>query len=324
MNYFFVSTTLTLCLLLVSCASPNLADLNVSQESSTAPSAPAAVESQAGGGESNQPAASSATSRRPVAQAQRIVALTSLSADLVQALAPDKLVGIPGSSLLRDDARFTGITPVSQERVPPNLETIVSLEPDLVIGAIGFHDQPLQRLQALNIATLPVEVKSWQALEALTQELAERLGSDAQPLQARYRACTNGGDATKTADAPKSVLILTGRSPILSPNKSSWAGGMLTSLGGKNIAAELQGESPFEGYITLSPEKILKADPDRIVLIETPDGSGSELKSEKFWMQLRAVQEEQVYLFDYYGLINPGSITSVETACQKLRAMLAS
>ena len=71
----------------------------------------------------------------------RIVALSSLSADLVQQLSPTKLVGITGSSLLNDDSRFSQLPRVSSGRTPPNLEKIVALEPDLVLGSMGFHDK---------------------------------------------------------------------------------------------------------------------------------------------------------------------------------------
>ena len=302
MQRFFLPAPLTLSLLLISCNPPTV-------------EAPA-TESPVADATRDEPSTSSIAlvPGEQVEQANRIVALTSLSADLVQNLAPNKLVGVPGSRLIRGDKRFQGITPVSEERVPPNLETIVSLEPDLVIGAVGFHYQALQRLQELKVPTLAVEIKGWEELERLTQELAARLGADPKSLQNRYQACLTHSD-----QASQSILVLSGQAPILSPNKASWAGNMLTALGVKNVAAELQGDSPFEGYITLSPEKILKADPERIILIDTADGAIEALKTQDFWEQLSAVKQDQVHSFDYYGLVNPGSIGSVETACQKLK-----
>ncbi|HHP7245545.1 MAG TPA: ABC transporter substrate-binding protein, partial [Elainellaceae cyanobacterium] len=78
-----------------------------------------------------------ATQTGAIASAERIVALTSLSADLVHQLDSSKLVGVPGSSLIAGDTRFEGIEHVSSERTPPNLEKVVALNPDLVIGAAG-------------------------------------------------------------------------------------------------------------------------------------------------------------------------------------------
>lgn len=325
MQRFFLPSTLTLSLLLASCTAPTAdipAEPTLTGATHGGPSTAEQSSAEQSSAEqlASAPSASAETANATdsVPQVSRVVALTSLSASLVQSLAPERLVGVPGSSLIRNDARFQDITPVTEERVPPNLETIVSLKPDLVIGAVGFHDQALQRLQDLKVPTLAVEIKDWEALENLTQDLANRLGADAQPLQSRYQACI--GNPAETA---KSVLVLSGQAPILSPNKASWAGSMLAALGATNVAAELQGESPFEGYITLSPEKILAADPDNIILIDTPDGAMEALKTQAFWKQLTAVQQNQVYSLDYYGLVNPGSIESIEMTCQRLQELLS-
>lgn len=71
-----------------------------------------------------------------------VVALTSLTADMIYQLDQTKLVGRPGSRLIDQDPRFQDIPAVSQGRTPPNLEKVVALKPQLVVGAAGFHDQP--------------------------------------------------------------------------------------------------------------------------------------------------------------------------------------
>ena len=68
----------------------------------------------------------------------RIVALSSLSADLVQQLSPTKLVGITGSSLLNDDSRFSQLPRVSSGRTPPNLEKDRCLRTRFSPGQHGF------------------------------------------------------------------------------------------------------------------------------------------------------------------------------------------
>jgi iron complex transport system substrate-binding protein len=118
-------------------------------------------------------------------------------------------------------------------------------------------------------------------------------------------------------------LILVSRQPILSPNKNSWAGDLLTKFQTKNLAAELQGNSPVAGYVTLSPEKILQQNPETLLIVE-PLGENllAEFKAESFWKQLKATQSDRVYTFDYYGLVNPGSIDKIEEACTKLKQVL--
>ena len=84
---------------------------------------------------------------------ERVVTLTSLSTDIVSALSRDKLVAIPGSSLFKGKIDYQELPRISQGRTPPNLEKIVSLKPDLVIGTKGFHDKILGKLKDINIKT---------------------------------------------------------------------------------------------------------------------------------------------------------------------------
>ncbi|MGF1518330.1 MAG: ABC transporter substrate-binding protein [Nodosilinea sp.] len=246
-------------------------------------------------------------------EADRIVALTSLSADLVHSLNDDALVGIPGNALLRDDARFADLPTVSEGRTEPDLEQIVALEPTLVIGAAGFHDRTLQRLEELGTPTLTTEVNSWADLRTLTQSLAATLDADPQPLTERYNACL--------AQAPErspATLVLVSRQPLLTPNKTSWAGDFLTQFNVANVAADLQGESPFDGYITLPEEKVLTTNPEVLLVVDAGENLLDQLKGEPFWSQLKATQQDQVHTFNYFGLVNPGSLASIEQACNQL------
>ena len=59
------------------------------------------------------PAQSSTAEVKPVG-ASKVVALTSPSADIIYRLDKNKLVGIPGSRLLRENAEISKITQVSE------------------------------------------------------------------------------------------------------------------------------------------------------------------------------------------------------------------
>mgnify|MGYP000574264969 CR=1 FL=1 len=95
---------------------------------------------------------------------KRVVALSSLAADIISQLDQRKLVGISGSSLFKNHSRLQGITRISEGQNTPNLEKIVSLKADLV-AATGFSNVPLQKLQQLKIPTLSTKVNSWESLE---------------------------------------------------------------------------------------------------------------------------------------------------------------
>lgn len=249
----------------------------------------------------------------PETSIETVVTLTTLTSDIIHTLDDEVLVGIPGSPILQADDRFADLTVVSGGRAEPDLEAIVALEPDLVIGAAGFHDKSLARLEELDVPTLAVNVTGWDRLTTLTQDLAEQIGADPQPLLDRYDACL--AQAPETAP---SAIVLVSRQPLLSPNQDSWAGDFLAQFNLQNLTADLQGESPFDGYVTVSEEKLLTTDPDVLLIVETDENLLSQLQGDPFWGQLKATQTDAVVTLDYFGLVNPGSLASIEAACDRL------
>ncbi|MEA5553915.1 ABC transporter substrate-binding protein [Anabaena cylindrica UHCC 0172] len=250
----------------------------------------------------------------PKTSAKRVVALSSLSADIISQLDQTKLVGITGSTLFKNNPQLQDIPRVSEGRSIPNLEKIVSLKPDLVIGAAGFSDVTIQKLKQLGIPTLSTQVNNWQSLEELTKTLAQTIDVDPQPLLNRYKTFL---PANSTPNI--STLVLVSRQPILTPNKNSWAGDLISRFGAKNIAAELQGTSPIGGYVTLSAEKVLEANPEVLIVVNAEPTLLDSLKKEPFWQQLQATKNNRVYVFDYYGLVNPGSLETIEKASLELK-----
>ncbi|MEM7552942.1 MAG: ABC transporter substrate-binding protein [Cyanobacteria bacterium P01_A01_bin.84] len=261
----------------------------------------------------------SSNSKNPIENANRVVALTSLSADIIHRLDSEKLIAISGSRLLRKDERFQNLPQVSEGRTPPNLEKIVALKPDLVIGATGFHDRTLSKLKELGIATQSIETDSWDSLIETTKSLAKSINANPNNLLKKYN--------TLLENIPKSnisTLVLVSSQPILSPNKYSWTGDLLNKLEIKNITKDLQGESGNRGYITLSEEKILQQNPEAILVVDpAKKGVLQEFKSKSFWKNLKATKSEKVYSFDYYGLVNPGSIDKIEETCKKIKEIFS-
>jgi iron complex transport system substrate-binding protein len=255
---------------------------------------------------------------QPQVTVDRVVALTSMSADLIYRLNPEKLVGIPSGRLLDDDPRFNDIARVGLGN-GPNLEQIVALNPDVVIGAADFHEDIARRFQALDIPVQLIDLDSWDSLSRTTIELAQLTGMDPQILLERYQQLIS----TNNPQGPR-LLLLAGTQPLLSPNQDSWAGDLLSQFGVQNLTADLQSQGQFQGYVTLAEEKILEADPEILLLVnpQSPDPL-ADFQARPFWQQLQAVKREQVYVFDYYGLVNPGSLDKIEAACLKLQEILS-
>lgn len=254
------------------------------------------------------------TEQVPIINAQRVVALTSLSADILNQLDASKLVGVAGSSLLKQDSRFQGIPTVSEGRSQPDLEKVMALKPDLVVGADGFSDQTLAKLEELGVKTISTKIDSWLSLQNTIKILASAIDANPQSLLESYQNLLPTKDSTNI-----STLVLVSRQPILVPNKNSWTGDLLTQFKVNNVVANLDGNSEFSGYVTLSAEKILETNPEVIIIVDPArENILEQLKKEAFWSELKAVKNDRIYTFDYYGLVNPGSMEKIKDTLTQL------
>ena len=248
---------------------------------------------------------------------KRVIALTSLTADLVDRLNSKSLLGIPGTSLLKSKEQFKDKVIVSQGRNPPSIEKIISLQPDLVLGAKGFHTKALSQLNDLGIETISTEIKNLNDLELLINRISKNLGVDNQSLLSLVPNCEK-----TTGEFPsRSTIVLVSSAPLLSPNKNSWAGSLLDEFNINNLISDIQSKSGFDGYVTLSPEVLLDKNPDNIVLIDTGNDMQNLFLSKSYTSKLKAVNSNNVYTFNYYGLVNPGNIESINNACKKLKKL---
>ena len=247
----------------------------------------------------------------------RVVALTSLTADIVNYVSNNSLVGIPGSSLLKENNDFVNKTIISSGRMPPNLEKIIKLKPSLVIGSAGFHDKTLKDINRLGIETISVSVKNFNDLEKLFLETQALIGENNKlELSDLIPNCYNPNE--KINNYNKEILLLVSSKPLLSPNSKSWAGNMINRFNHINITSELDSKSQFKGYVNLSPEWVVSSMPSNLITINTPGSTDTQYENMIIWNDLPAVINNKVFSFDYYGLINPGSLNSIDKACKKL------
>jgi len=248
---------------------------------------------------------------------KRIISLNSLGADIISKLDNDSLVGIPGSSLLKKSDIFSDKTIVSEGRMPPSLEKILKLRPTLVIGSEGFHDKILDKLNELEIETFKTNTKSINQLEILIRDLATYLNKNPANLKENIKSCyLNKSKSRGTA------VILASTKPLLSPNSNSWAGNLLDRFNFDNISKNLESKTEFKGYVNLSPEIILKTKPSKIILISFPGMNQNALLSDPILQKVISTSKSEIINFNYYGLINPGNLKTINKACEKLSNIL--
>ena len=246
----------------------------------------------------------------------KVVALTSLSADFVGNLSINSLVGIPGSSLFKNKKEFQYIPIISRGRMQPDVEKIISLKPDYVIGAKGFHDKTLRKLEDLGISTISTNIKNFNDLEIFESQLQNILMvKNKSILKNKLKSCYLENDFSKDK---KNVLALVSLKPMLSPNSKSWSGNLIKRFGFNNLTADLPSQGEFKGYLNINQEWLLKNQPDNLLLVKTPGSTIDQYKSLTIWKELSAVKNKKIFSFEYYGFINPGSLNSINKACEEL------
>jgi iron complex transport system substrate-binding protein len=153
----------------------------------------------------------------------------------------------------------------------PNVEAIVAQKPDLVVES-GDTGQLTKRLAAFSIPVLELPAPTTLAGEySEFGQLGRATGHPAQAQQAvsRLRAQLHQIAAAAPHHAKPLTYYYELDQTYYSVTSSTFVGQLLALLGMKSIADQAVGAAKSGGYPQLSPEYIIKANPDYIVLADT-------------------------------------------------------
>jgi iron complex transport system substrate-binding protein len=249
----------------------------------------------------------------------RVIALTSFSADLVNRISPESLVAIPSSKLLQNNLSMSSLPKISSGRNQPSIEKIISLKPDFVIGAKGFHNKTLGKLKVLGINVISHNINNFDSMQLFANKISNNLSMAPILIEDYIPSCFLNDSRKQSKVNP--LLIVVSFKPIISPTSSSWSGSLLRHLKIPNLTSNLPASGQYSGYATLSPEWIIKSNPKSLAVITFPGTNLPELSQKPIWNSLSAVKTNNIKFLNYYGLINPGSLTSVDNTCKKLLAI---
>ncbi|MEZ4460825.1 MAG: ABC transporter substrate-binding protein [bacterium] len=185
--------------------------------------------------------------------------------------------------------------------IDPNVEAILALKPDLVIGVTSSGDPSIAR--ALENAKIPFSFQKMESLEetfAGINAIGRLVGAtpQANELVADMRGALSAFEGVPMEGRPK-VLMVFGHNPIVAAGPNTFADELIVRAGGQNALAGSQAQWP-----TLDPEKVLELDPDRIL-----DLSMTAEHDDTFWEKfpsLSAAQTHNIYQFTDASMMRPG------------------
>lgn len=176
----------------------------------------------------------------------------------------------------------------------PNIETIASLKPDLVIASTHFKKEMVDKIEQLGIPI--IVLKSQDSFEG-AYEIIAKVG---EIVQAQHQADSIIGtmktdvsliqEKAKTAISRPTVyyVIGFGKSGNFTAGGNTFISNMINIAGGKNIAEDVNGWS-------YSTEQLIEKDPDIIIIHK---GDKEAFANTAIYKNLKAVKNNKIYEID--------------------------
>jgi len=204
--------------------------------------------------------------------------------------------------------------------IHPNLESVVALQPDLVLAPREFlRGEVLGKLEQLKIPTYIMDAGMIDDVLSHIRTLGRMLGASdaADELAGRMQRHLDEIKA-RTATLPRPrVLYVLNSEPLITVGPGSFIHQAIELAGGSNIAA-----SARMAYPRLSMESVLKADPELIVFPSSVVERGPTEEQERWqrWTTLSAVKRGRFRRLPNELLNRPGPriVQGIETLARIL------
>jgi iron complex transport system substrate-binding protein len=242
----------------------------------------------------------------PVTTDNTILALAVGSGEVVELLgAGDQLVGRDETSATPEDV------PVVTRAHQIDIEQALALEPSVVL--VDELSGPPEAIDALaNAGARIVEVPSvWTLADipARVTSIADGVGADQQTAAALAQALTPQAQEADTTAPRVAFLYLRGPSAVyLLGGANTGADALIEAAGGVDVGAELG----YDGFVPLTAEAIVQADPDVILVmadgLDSVGGIDGLLELPGI-AQTTAGQERKVVVVDDRTLLSFGART---------------
>ena len=235
----------------------------------------------------------------------RIVSIAPSCTEILFALGlKEKVVGAPTytnySPEIQDslsNGDLTNVGTFSQISV----ETIVGLDPDIIIAKGGYQLSTAERLAELGKTVVIVTHEGFDGLLNDISLIGQVCGQDNEAedfvggIESRAQSIV---DKTKDLDKPTVYVEYYFNGGFGSYGGDSVVNELISMAGGVNVFADVEKQ-----YMETSTEEILKANPDIIIISKGVMSEGCGLTPETVrnrssWSETTAVQEDQIYEVD--------------------------
>ncbi|MEH6940829.1 ABC transporter substrate-binding protein [Bacillus sp. JJ722] len=215
-----------------------------------------------------------------------------------------KPVGIPTTTHKLPEG-FDQITQIGST-IEPDVEKIVSLKPDIIIGPESIQDSLEKKTKNSKVARAYIPTDSYEELKLSLEVLGKALHKE--DVAKEYLAQLDEKEAAvlekvKGKEAPKVMLLFGSGESFMLMNDTTYVGSLIKKLGATNIVTEAVKSK--EAYIPMNMEDVITANPDAILLVSHGDPTAAleqfkaEVKKNGAWEKLNAFKEDRVQALNY-------------------------
>lgn len=235
-------------------------------------------------------------------EVNRIVTTYKPATGIVLALGgADNLVGVQDGGLKDKtlnqliDNISENVAQVGSKKQGVNIETIISLEPDLVVMyPVKDDDMTVKRLEEQGIKVVSISPESIEDLEKDIINVGKAMNEEdkANELVSYYDEKIEMIKKNIPEEGSRKTIYLAGARGVLSTSSGTFfQHHMMEAAGGIDVASELKG-----GWNEISVEQLMNWNPDVIASVKyCPDGKPEEIYANDKLSNLDAVKDKEVY-----------------------------
>ncbi len=239
---------------------------------------------------------------------QKIVSLSPSTTEILYAVgAGDQLVGVTSYCNYPEEASSKNIIGGFSAKTI-SIETIISLNPDLVIAGVSAHQPIADTLKEAGIPVLSIEPKNINDITNTIEELAiitghEETGKNLSD-NIKERLTIIADKIKNVTDSEKiRVFYEVWDAPLMTASPKSFTGQMIDMAGGINIFSDVSADYP-----QISAEELISRNPQIIISSDTHGDklSREEIEKREGWETIDAVLNNNVILLDGNIVSRPG------------------
>jgi iron complex transport system substrate-binding protein len=257
---------------------------------------------------------------------ERIVSLAPSCTEIIFALnLENKLVGVDNYEYyppeIEEKIDSLNITKVGQYALI-SIETIVHLQPDLIIAAMRVQYPIIENLEAVDQPAMIIYPQKFDDVLADISLIGEATGyiEEAEALvTAIHEKAQDIADKTQDASKPRVYIEYSFNGGYQSFGSGSFADELINKAGGQNIFTD-----SASAYIAASSEEVIVSNPEIIIIAKGAMSEACGLTPETIrnrpgWSEIDAVKNNQIYEIEERLLLpGPAMIDGLESMAEIL------